>query len=483
LPNYPITLQVDYTGNSDERIVPFVGLATSQTVGSPGGMTGIEIGRSSSSYSNSSIALLRNGVVLGQFSTPIQWTNASPIHLSVTINADGSMSGSAAQGGVSVPIATGAGALPSSLAYAILWDTSGLSSNVFRSTAPVLFDNFSACGSGSGTGVNLDGVVDTTSTVRGVSLLRDPITSGLVIVYEDTDDASRNNVRVARSVGGWSSSTVYTNAVVIKQGAGIDSAGHLHVALRQPGVTGLYYGTDRTGSWSSLSLIPGMPREAPTLDLDVAGAVHVTSNIHLSTRSYSNNAAGSWLATPVTVAGSATGPASIVAAGLGAPVLTYANWSGHIIYFAQGPTWAGQDNLYSYGVDQGPTQSLQTFGGAFHVAYMVTTDVYTHYTIFYQSRPSGGSWSTRTPLLEGYPAFAALDLAIGTDGTLYLASCDNVGAMRVSTNHGSGWVTTTPNVPYCAGDMDSTVHAGRLYFAYRGTSGRLTVASLATSSL
>nr|MBK7068513.1 hypothetical protein [Deltaproteobacteria bacterium] len=164
-------------------------------------------------------------------------------------------------------------------------------------------------------------------------------------------------------------------------------------------------------------------------------------------------------------------------------MLTYANWSGRTIYFARGPTWSGQDNLYSYGADQGPPQSLQTFGGAFHVAYMVTTDSYTNYTIFYQSRPSGGSWSTRTALLAGYPAFAAHDLAIGPDGTLYVASCDNGGTMRVNTNHGSGWVTTTPSVPYCAGDMDSTVHAGRLYLAYRGTSGRLTVASLATSSL
>ena len=124
------------------RVVTTLGLATNTT---GGGLTGIEINRSSASYSNSGIALSRNGVYVQSISAPIQWTNASPIRLTVTINADGSMSGSAVQGGTTVPISAGAGTLPSGLDFAILSDSGNVSYDYFSTTMSVLFDNFAAC--------------------------------------------------------------------------------------------------------------------------------------------------------------------------------------------------------------------------------------------------------------------------------------------------------------------------------------------------
>ena len=141
----PITLQVDYVATRDQRIGATVGLATGATADGPVGLTGVQVFRSSASYDNSVISLIRNGASILSLPSPVQWTNAGPIHLSVTINANGSMAGAATQGGVTVPISAGAAALPDGLNYAAVRDTGGVSYDFFNTTMSVSFDNFSAC--------------------------------------------------------------------------------------------------------------------------------------------------------------------------------------------------------------------------------------------------------------------------------------------------------------------------------------------------
>ncbi len=328
-----------------------------------------------------------------------------------------------------------------------------------------------------------DGVADPVSSASAVTLLRDPTSGAPVVVYRDDANSTRNDVRLARFVGGaWTTTTLYSDAVIVKQGAGIDPSGRLHLAVQRTGMSGIHYGTDRSGAWSALTPIPGMPGGDPTLDVDDAGAVHVTSNTHLNARYYTHNASGSWLASPPLVASSASAPASIIAAGLSSPAMTYADWGGHTVYFAQSPSWPSRAAVASYGVDQGPPQSLKAFGGSFYAAYIFTTDSYTRYSLFFQSRPSGGSWSGSTTLLSDLPAFSSVEVVVDEGGVLYVASCAG-NVARVHTNRGSGWTLSTPSVPACVHSLDAIAFGGRLYLAYRGSTGRLTVASVATSTL
>ncbi len=328
-----------------------------------------------------------------------------------------------------------------------------------------------------------DGLPDATAQVSGVTLLRGRVAGTLVVVYKDIESSSRTSVKVAHFNGTWSATTAFSGYDIESQGAGIDAAGFLHLAIWRPGDPTPSFATNRSGAFSTPTPIPGLTAGTATLDVDDAGAVHVTNNVHLGTRYYSTNASGSWPSTARVVSPSATAPASIIAAGLPAPVITHTNWSAHAINFSQGPTWGSSTTLGTYGADQGPPQSLAALNGALHFVYMITTDAYRNYSVQYFSRPSGGSWSGNTTLSSGHAALAGLNIALDAAGVRYVTTCDGSGVVRVNVNRSGSWSASTPSVPPCTGALDTLVADGRLYMAYRGMAGRLTVASVSTSGL
>ena len=329
----------------------------------------------------------------------------------------------------------------------------------------------------SGVCVNLDGVVDANAQSSGITFVRDPASGQLLIVYQDNPAMNKYDVKVARyAANSWKLSTAYNNFYVTKQGAAVDTKGQLFLALSDGNAT--WYATTSGGSWLAPVAIPGLPAGGPTLDVDAKSAAHVTANIGLNKRSYATNAAGAWVVTDV--AGSSTGPASIIATPVVA--MTFANWSGHTIYYTEAANWGAQTGLYTYGVDQGPPQSLQAFGGALSVAYMVTGD-YSHYQVLFHSKPAGQGWSGSTVLEPNSVVLYGLDLAVDGNGKHYVAVCDNAGGARVYSDQSGGWKLTPLNIPYCEGSLDALATAGRLYLAYRGKGGPLTVASVDTAGL
>lgn len=329
-----------------------------------------------------------------------------------------------------------------------------------------------------------DGTPDSAATqVSGITLLQERTSGRLLVVYQDNETGGGTNVRLARYEGTWTVSTLLPRYSIERQGAGLDVAGTVHLAVSRSGDATPSYSTHRLGVTSGPTPIPGLPPGSPTLDVDDAGRVHVTHNVPLSTRFYTSNASGTWPTSAAVVASSATAPASILAAGLPAPVITHANWSGRSINFSQGPTWGSAVVLGRYGVDQGPSQALHARSGALHFVYMLTTDAYTNYALYYLSRPAGGDWSGAATLSSGHPALAGIDITLDDAGVRYATVCERGGAVRVHVNRSGSWASGVVAVPSCAGSLDTLVTNGRLYLAYRGATGRLTVASALTAGL
>jgi hypothetical protein len=336
------------------------------------------------------------------------------------------------------------------------------------------------CVAGACVSPSPDGVVDPDTLATGITLLRDPRAGTLTVVY--TDDR-RNEVRTARFQGSWSLATVFADRRIEKQGADLDAGGAIHAVFGDPMFATLYYANNRGGAWTVPSAVPGMPGAGGTIDLDEAEAVHVVSNQHLGARRYTTNAGGAWRPTPTSISSSGTGPASIVAAGVATPAIVHAVWNAHRIDVSEAPTWGGSA-LSSYGVDQGPPLSMVARGGALAVAYVLTTDAYTNYSVFFHQRAAGGGWSGRTEVVGGVRSIGPLELSLDESGARFITFCTSAGEMRAATDRTGTWRVTPLAAPApCLGALDALVANGRLVAAYRSTGGQLRVASFEASGL
>ncbi len=123
-------------------------------------------------------------------------------------------------------------------------------------------------------------------------------------------------------------------------------------------------------------------------------------------------------------------------------------------------------------------------GGVLAVAYVLTTDAYTNYSVFFHQRPAGGAWSGRTEVVGGARGIGPLELTLDETDARFIAFCTSAGEMRAATDRGGTWRVTplTPPAP-CLGALDAIVANGRLIAAYRSTGGQLRVASFETSGL
>lgn len=337
-----------------------------------------------------------------------------------------------------------------------------------------------SCVAGVCTAVSPDGVVDPDTVATGITLLRDPRDGTLVVVY--TDDG-RNEVRTARFNGRWALATVFRDRRIEKQGADLDASGAVHAVFTETSPTTLYYANDRGGAWSTPAVVPGMAGTGATMDLDAAGVAHVTSTAPLAVRRYTTNAGGAWLGTPAVVSSSGTAPAAIVAPDGAPPAMAHAVWNARRIDFGEAPGW-GPSTLSGYGVDQGPPMSIVARSGALAVAYVLTTDVYTNYSVFFQQRPAGGGWSSRAEIVGGLRGIGPVELALDESGTRFVAFCAGAGEMRAATDRGGAWrVSLLPMTAPCSSAMDALVVGGRLVAAFRSTGGQLRVASFETAGL
>ena len=138
--------------------------------------------------------------------------------------------------------------------------------------------------------------------------------------------------------------------------------------------------------------------------------------------------------------------------------------------------WGARTGLFAYGPDQGPPISLQPESGGFQVAFVTTPD-YGNYNYFVSSMAMGGGWGANTQVAANLRAPIALELSVDDKGRRYVTSCDNQNNARVMSDQGGNWKTTPLNLPFCAGELDALVAAGRLYVAYREKNNLLTLAS------
>lgn len=316
-----------------------------------------------------------------------------------------------------------------------------------------------------------DGPVDPVSpTSWQPTLLVTP--DGLAVVFEETDGSSYWNVKVARFDLGWEVSTTLPGHRVIRDGADVDSAGVIHVALADDGGTAWHARSDQ--GWA-LSAIDGLAPGYMTCAVDQDGSVHITSAIHLHERYYANNVGGAFQV--LTVSTSNTAPAAILAAP-GLPVtITYNHWSSRQIRVMDGDNWGDQTLLHQYGIDNGPGLALKHRDGKLRVALAYHQNTYAASNVGYQTNATG-SWIEVT-VAEQVPTTNSIDLAIDAAGHNHVLTCDVAGTLSYYTDSTGAWSShVVPGIECRPSPIDSQFWNGRLHVAYQGTDLRLHVASI-----
>ena len=317
-----------------------------------------------------------------------------------------------------------------------------------------------------------DGPVDPgTQTSWQPTLLATP--NGLAVVYEETDGVSYWNVKIARFDLEWEASTTVLGHRIIRDGADVDSAGVVHVALADEGGAGAWHARSDQG-WA-LAPIEGIAPGFMTCAVDQDGNVHLTSAIHLHQRYYANNVGGAFQV--VSVSASNTAPAAILAAP-GLPVsIAYNHWSSRQIRIMDGDNWAEQSVLHQYGIDNGPGLALKHRDGNLRVAFAYHQNTYATSNVGFQTNASG-TWLEET-LASQVPTTNSIDLSIDPAGHNHVVTCDVAGQLSYYTDRTGVWAPhVIPGIECRPSPIDSQFWNGRIHVAYQGTDLRLHVASI-----
>lgn len=156
---FPVILEMDYYATEDRRIGATLGLATdaneSSTDAGISNLIGVKLMRSSKIDYNSNISLIPDikSLAASNCLPPrclkteklFEWEDRIPIHISLTISSDGTLTATASQSGHTITISDNTEKLPANLGYVIVWDQEALSYSSPGQTMSAAFDNVRVC--------------------------------------------------------------------------------------------------------------------------------------------------------------------------------------------------------------------------------------------------------------------------------------------------------------------------------------------------
>lgn len=169
------------------------------------------------------------------------------------------------------------------------------------------------------------------------------------VAYVVPTSTTAATLRIAsRTVGGWVDRTIATGDVA-SPSLRIDQWGKRHVVfVRRSGTgSGLYYATDRSGTWETTRLTTAADVAAPRLLLDLAGSAHVVyarSDATAPRVLYATNVSNAWQTSTVSGATGGSNP-EIALDATGRPVVAFPGGPS----FAASPMWVARlvDGVWS----------------------------------------------------------------------------------------------------------------------------------------